>query len=180
MSDCCTLKGSAQTCGKVLSDERALSRCIECRVEGRPVERQTVLHHVKHEHLDRVNGAAYRFCPDPNCEIVYYGDGETRFTVDDLRELVTVKTTGDARPLCYCFDFTEGDAREEIERTGGSTVPAGISALIKAGMCACEVRNPAGVCCLGQVNQVVKRLSDEHRAATEPELVTTHDCCAGC
>ncbi len=61
-------------------------------------------------------------------------------------ELVTTKTQGDKRPICYCFGFSEGDARKEIERTGQSTIPATVSGLIKAGMCACEVRNPAGVC----------------------------------
>jgi hypothetical protein len=71
---------------------------------------------------------------------------------------VTAKTRGNQRPICYCFGFAEGDARGEIERTGSSTIPATISKLIKAGMCACEVRNPAGVCCLGEVNQTVERL----------------------
>ncbi|MCA1604756.1 MAG: hypothetical protein LC775_04610, partial [Acidobacteria bacterium] len=92
---------------------------------------------------------------------VYYGDGGTRFTVHDLRELVTAKTKGDARPICYCFGFTEGDARREIELTGRSSIPTTISKLIKEGICACEVRNPAGVCCLGEVNRTMKRLMTE-------------------
>jgi len=57
-----------------------------------------------------------------------------------------------------CFGFTEGDGRKEIERTGHSWIPQTISRLIKAGMCACEVRNPAGVCCLGEVKNTVKHL----------------------
>ncbi|MFN2513773.1 MAG: hypothetical protein ABR568_20435, partial [Pyrinomonadaceae bacterium] len=145
MSDCCNIQGSS----RALDDRNAGSRCIECGTEGRPVERQTILHHVKHDHLDRVNGEAYRFCSNRDCEVVYYGDGGTRFTVHDLRELVTAKTRGDARPICYCFGFTEGDARREIELTGPSSIPRTISKLIKEGMCACEVRNPEGVCCLG-------------------------------
>ncbi len=126
-----------------------------------------------------MNGEAYRFCADPHCEVVYYGDSGTRFSVDDLRELVSAKTTGDRRPICYCFGFTEGDARKEIERIGQSMIPAQISKLIKAGMCACEVRNPAGVCCLGEVNRTVKRLSAEHKAEDEAaELTSIADCCA--
>jgi hypothetical protein len=105
-----------------------------------------------------VNSEAYRFCPDPNCAVVYFSESGTRFTVDEVRELVSAKTTSDRRPICYCFGFTEGDAREEITRDGTSKIPSQISQLIKAGMCACEVRNPAGVCCLGEVNRTVKRL----------------------
>jgi hypothetical protein len=136
-----------------------------CEKEGSPVELQTVVHQVKHEHFDCVNGESYRFCADRGCRVVYYGDEGTRFTVDDVREPVTTKTQGDARPICYCFGFSEGDARKEIERTGQSTIPATVSGLIKAGMCACEVRNPAGSCCLGDVNRIIKRLSAEHEAS---------------
>src|SRR5712692_4643715 len=114
MSECCSIERPGETCATVLTNKSVTLQCIKCRTEGRPVERQTILHHVKPEHLDRVNSEAYRFCPDANCEVVYYGDGGTRFTVDDVRELVTAKTKGDHRPLCYCFGFTEGDARKEI------------------------------------------------------------------
>ena len=167
MNDCCAVPGSTEACGIVVdrSNPNLNSRCSTCRTEGRPVERQTILHHVKHEHLDRVNGEGYRYCAEPHCPVVYYGDEGTRFTVDDLREPVAAKIQGDARPICYCFGFSEGDARKEIERTGQSTIPATVSGLIKAGMCACEVRNPAGVCCLGEVNRTVNRLSAEHNAS---------------
>ena len=169
MSDCCAVPGSTEACAIVVGEgnTNADSRCSTCEKEGRPVERQTVFHHVKHEQLDRVNGEAYRFCAEPNCPIVYYGDKGACFTVDDLRELVTTKTQGDKRPICYCFGFTEGDARDEIARTGTSTIPTTISRLIKSGMCACEVRNPEGVCCLGEVNRTVKRLSTEDKASVQ-------------
>ncbi len=178
MSDCCSVQ--ERTGAPALIEERSSTdtRCKACGNTGRSIERKTVLHHVRHDLLDRVRDEAYRFCPDPNCALVYYGDGGTHFTTDDLREPVTAKTGGDERPLCYCFGFNEGAAREEIARTGRTTIPARISQLIKAGMCACEVRNPAGVCCLGQINAVVKRLSEERRAAAESTHAPVHDCCA--
>ena len=169
MNDCCAVPGSTEPCGIVVDRRNPdlNSRCSTCEKEGRPVGRQTVFHHVRHEQLDRVNGEAYRFCAEPNCPIVYYGDEGACFTVDDLREPVAAKIQGDPRPICYCFGFSEGDARKEIERTGQSTIPATVSGLIKAGMCACEVRNPAGVCCLGEVNQTVKRLSAQHKSRVD-------------
>ena len=179
MSDCCAAPGSTESCDIVVSptDAKTETRCSACGNEGRLVERQTVLHHVKHEHLERVGDEAFRFCGDQQCPVVYYGDRGTRFSVDEVRELVGAKVTGDARPICYCFGFTEGDAREEIVHTGKSTIPSTVSRLIKAGMCTCEVRNPAGVCCLGEVNQTVKRLLKAH-AESEISLVSKHDCCA--
>ena len=160
MSNCSTVE-STESCELVVNEGRPTrsSQCVMCGNAGRPVERKMILHHVRNERLDRVNdNESYRFCPGPTCAIVYYGDAGTRFSVDDMRELVTSKASGDERPICYCFGFSEGDAHREIEVTGHSTIPARISKLIKAGMCACEVRNPAGVCCLGEVNHAVKRL----------------------
>ncbi len=180
MNNCCNANQAGESCATALTEEQTRTelRCAECGAEGRPVERQTILHHVKHDQLNRVNGEAYRFCADKDCDVVYYGDAGTRFTVDDLRELVTAKSEGDERPICYCFGFTEGNARKEIELTGHSSIPTTISRLIKKGMCACEVRNPAGVCCLGQVNQAVKRLSDEYKASVQSTAAPARDCCA--
>src|SRR5260370_36942743 len=74
MNDCCAVPGSTDACAIVVDKEiaDADSRCSTCRTEGRTVERQTILHHVKHEHLDRVNGEAHRFCAEPHCPVVYY------------------------------------------------------------------------------------------------------------
>ena len=167
MSDCCGVPqqtGITTPGGKVTAEA---ARCAECGGEGRSVPRQTVLHHVRSEEHARVGDEAYRFCPSPNCPVIYYGDG-SRFTVEDVRELVTAKASGDERLLCYCFGFNEGQLREEIARTGKSTIPARISRYIKEGICACEVRNPSGACCLGQVNQTIKRLAEEHKTAVQP------------
>ena len=46
----------------------------------------------------------------------------------------------------------------EIEAHGASKIPDRIKAEVKAGFCACEVKNPAGSCCLGDVNRVAMDL----------------------
>ncbi len=178
MSDCCSVQPQTHASALIEDRSSADARCTACGNTGRSIERKTVLHHVCHDLLVRVRNEAYRFCPDPNCSVVYYGDNGTHFSTDNLRDLVTVKASGDERPLCYCFGFSEGDARDDIERNGNSTIPAQISGLIKADMCACEVRNPAGVCCLGQVNKAVKRLSEEHKTAAQSTPAPMPDCCA--
>jgi hypothetical protein len=151
MTDCCCPPKPPQI-------ETALL-CAECGTKGRGVERRTVLHHVKREQFARVCEDDYRFCADPACAVVYYGTLGAVFTVNDVRELVTAKASGDVRPLCYCFGFTEGDIRREITQTGATTVPAQISEFIKAKFCACEIRNPSGACCLGEVNKAAQRLA---------------------
>jgi hypothetical protein len=150
--DCCCS-------GVKMTKETAQNACGECGEVGRVVARQTVVHHVKSKKLSCVDTNEYKFCPSENCPVVYYSVAGSVFTVEDVRELITAKVSGDARPVCYCFGFTEGFIRQEIEQTGKSTVPMQVTQFIKEKLCVCEVRNPAGACCLGEINRTVKILS---------------------
>lgn len=133
--------------------------CISCKGSSRPVTRKTVLLMLKPDLFERVANVGYRFCSDPDCRVVYFtDDGEDAFTTSDLRVRVGLKERVDPIPLCYCFGFDEKDAREEIAKTGSSTIPRRITELIKQRMCACPERNPSGACCLGEVNKAIKRL----------------------
>ncbi len=137
-------------------------RCGSCKGKGKPVSRRTVLLMLKPELLERAMHGSYSFCSERDCSIVYFEDkGPEHFIVDDLRMRVGVKVKDDPIPLCYCFGFDENHLRDEIERTGSTSIPDKVSGLIRDGLCACEVRNPAGVCCLGEVNKATKRLKLE-------------------
>jgi CopZ-like zinc binding protein len=136
--------------------------CGSCKGKGRPVSRKTVLLMLKPELLERAMHGSYSFCSERECSIVYFEDkGGEHFTVDDLRIRVGVKVKNDPIPLCYCFGFDENHIRDEIERTGNTSIPDKVSGLIREGLCACEVRNPAGVCCLGEVNKAMQRVKLE-------------------
>ena len=65
------------------------------------------------------------------------------------------------RTVCYCFGLIESDLRREIDQSATSTAAERITALVKADRCACEVKNPQGTCCLGNVNTLVKSLLAE-------------------
>ena len=113
--------------------------------------------------LTQITYSAYRFCPDPNCPTVYYStDGGQLFDEDDLRVKVYQKhLTSNDTVICYCFQHSLKSLRDEIIQTGTSTVIEQITAGIQAGQCACDIRNPQGDCCLGNVRQAVKRLQNE-------------------
>lgn len=57
--------------------------------------------------------------------------------------------------MCYCFEVTEADIGREIAATGASTAMDKITTHVKAGRCACEIKNPQGTCCLGNVAAIV-------------------------
>ena len=143
------------------SSKSVTQGCTNCGGQSRPVSRKTVLLMLKPELLEQAMTGTYGFCSARNCPIVYSEDqGSHRFTIDDLRMRVGLKVKEDPIPLCYCFGFDESHIRDEISRTGNTNIPERISALIRQGLCACETRNPSGVCCLGEVNKTANRLRE--------------------
>lgn len=146
-------------------DETSIVSCQNCRGQSRPVSRKTVLLMLKPHLLEQAMTGTYSFCSTPDCPVVYSDDqGAQRFTIDDLRLIIGVKARVDPTPLCYCFGFDESHMRDEISRTGATTIPTRIGALIREGLCACDSRNPAGVCCLGEVNKAARSLRTDQEA----------------
>jgi hypothetical protein len=101
----------------------------------------------------RMPPTAYYFCDDPACNVVYFPANPQAplFRRGDLGARVSVKEKDDSIPVCYCFGFTRKDIADEIRQTGNSTIGDRITAEVKAGNCACEVKNPSGKCCLGDI-----------------------------
>src|SRR5258708_5215507 len=121
-----------------------------------------------------VRDVAYLFCREADCPVAYFSaDGTQTFTTNQLRERVFQKEPeSDDVFVCYCFRHTPGSIRDELIETGRSAVVEAINAGINAGQCACDLRNPQGACCLGNVGAVVKRINREEskaRALTELE-----------
>jgi hypothetical protein len=133
--------------------------CPTCQETGKPVDSLT-LKALLAVPLTGVRQPEYRFCQTADCPVVYYSaDGSQCFNESDLRERVYQKHPEDEDVfVCYCFRHTVGSIREELARTGTSTVVAAISAGIQAGQCACDIRNPQASCCLGNIHKVVRRL----------------------
>src|SRR6266545_750131 len=131
--------------------EAVIQSCGNCGGQSRPVSRKTVLLMLKPELLDLAMTGTYRFCSARDCPVVYFEDQAShRLTIDDLRIRVGLKAKEDPIALCYCFGFDESHIRDEISRTGNTNIPERIAALIGQGLCACETRNPSGMCCLGE------------------------------
>lgn len=153
MSDCCKLPPPSAT---------ADDRCRRCGGKGRRVLRKTMESLLKPEALSRLLGDSYYFDRTPECEVVYFSnETPSYFLKNDLTVRVGRKETESPISLCYCFGHTEESVREEIETTDRSTVAERITAQVQAGNCSCEVKNPSGKCCLGDVNRAVSRIEKE-------------------
>lgn len=102
------------------------------------------------EGLMRLSAPEHRFCATSDCPVVYFGTEEA-FVREDVVVPVFQKEPPGDRPVCYCFGISEGDLQRE---TGTASAGDRITALVNAGRCACEVKNPQGSCCLGNVAAV--------------------------
>jgi hypothetical protein len=150
MADCC--------CPPRPDDPGEQQECPRSGTQGHAVDLNTVKAVLGFTALARITGSPHRFCPDPDCEIVYFSRGDT-YTVQDLRVPVWQKEPAGSRMVCYCFGENETDIGREIELHGASRAVERVRAHITAGRCACELRNPRGVCCLGDVIAAVRRMT---------------------
>ncbi len=167
--NCCSTKNGGESCEVSSSENVKDAECPSCKQKGKPVDALT-LKAMLSVPLTQLRNVPYLFCSAQHCPVVYYSaDGAQCFSENTLREKVHQKhPEQDDVPVCYCFKHSPGSIRDEILTTGKSAVVESITEGIKAGQCACEVRNPEGSCCLGNVRQVVRdavRQTKEHVSA---------------
>ena len=151
MDDCCCS-------GPVETGSGETAACGACRTKGPRVDELTVKALLTEYALRQFEPGAYRFCPDAACEIVYFDDRGHAFTKRDVRVPVLQKEPVGGRTICYCFGENESDMRGELARSGTSRAVERVREHITARRCACEVRNPRGTCCLGDVTAAVERI----------------------
>ena len=154
MSDCCKVPEPSAA---------ADDRCRRCGEKGRPVLTETMESLLKPAAVERLtDDEPYYFDRTPECDVVYFSnEADSYFDKDELEVRVGLKETESPIPLCYCFGHTAESARGEILTTWRSSVAERITAEAQAGNCSCEVKNPSGKCCLGDVNRAIDEIQQE-------------------
>ena len=156
MEDCCSpdsRNDEAINTGSPLipAARRVEALCPHCGQKGKTIPGQTVRANLSVS-LKQVEARMYYFCRTEHCPVVYFtANGKSIFTTDQLRERVYQKEPGNFETkVCYCFDHKVGEIQNgsPAER---SLIIEDINAGIAAGQCACDLRNPQGSCCLGNV-----------------------------
>lgn len=150
MSDCCSVH-------EVQGAAPAVMVCPACGSRSKQVQSLTVKSLVRSLPLG-MPAVQYYFCAAPDCDAVYFAadPGAPLFRRSDLWVRVGVKESEGPVPVCYCFGFTRESIQEEIRQKGKSTIAEKIKAEVQADNCACELKNPSGKCCLGDVNRAVQ------------------------
>ncbi len=157
-SDCCSVSE--------INEKDALF-CPLCGEKGKPVSLATVGAMAETDvEAVKLSAQEYKLCRNPNCSLVYYA-GEVQLEKSDLRVPVNFKERNYEGPVCYCFNHTVASIRAEIQMKGDSTAQAMITQEVKARRCACEIKNPAGICCLGDITRAVQAVMAQLKHRTE-------------
>ena len=152
---CCPSDAGSETCERRTEAQMAL--CPTCQQVGKRVDALT-LKALLAVPLTSLRPVEYRFCRTPTCPTVYYSvDGVQCVGEADLRERVYQKHPADEEVFaCYCFRYKVGDVRAAVARGQAQPIIAAINAGIQAGQCACDIRNPQGSCCLGNLHAMIQ------------------------
>ena len=168
MNSCCThpvdmiaadQHKNGESCCLVTEKTNAPARaeCPVSKTVSRKVQRKTIEHLLTEEKAGLIQHVQYYYCAEPECNVVYFSNENVPyFSIDDLRVKVFAKDKRDDVNVCYCYDWTRGRIKEEIAQIGKSTAPQQIAKEVKAGNCQCDIKNPKGECCLGDVNAFVR------------------------
>ncbi len=107
-------------------------------------------------------------CEDSDCDVVYFGEDGTLLGTSDVVTIPSFKGSPSQDDLvCYCFLYSRQDIEDELKASGDTTIFDRITAEVKAGNCACEVRNPSGKCCLGAVKRVIQETGEKSQMTQE-------------
>ena len=135
MSDCCSTS----------CDSDGVPKTHRCPVNGKvykAISLKTVLHQIAEPWCWDGLQDTYFFCDDPDCEVVYFAQDDSVIKKSDLRMPEGAKEGSKGALLCYCFGVSFHDAVENPE------IRQFVIEQTKKGICACEIRNPSGKCCL--------------------------------
>lgn len=152
--DCCTPS---------ISEGTAKMECPICGEIGKNVQLITLKSLLKASALETLEPEnSFAFCANPSCSTVYFSKNYSQtFDENDLKVTVYQKNQGIDVPVCYCFNWT----RERlIQAVCIDEQPSDqIKAHVQAGRCACELNNPQGACCLGNVGAFVREINHKSR-----------------
>ncbi|KON70758.1 (2Fe-2S)-binding protein [Peribacillus butanolivorans] len=153
MSDCCATK-------EQVSENSGSDLCPSCNVKGKNVKIITLKSMLKPSVLDSLNaGLTHYFCSTEGCNVVYFDTGKKMYLTSEIKVSVHQKDKSSIVPVCYCFGWTKEKIKEYIKQELSPKPIEHIRKNIKENRCGCEVNNPQGSCCLGNVTNYIKSLS---------------------
>jgi hypothetical protein len=147
----------SDNCCKIPAQPDVARECPSSGTVGKPVDWLTVASLVRGPVPPRQE---FWLCRDPDCQIVYFGSAGEVLEASRLRVTPGFKSGSDGL-VCYCFEHRKDDIARDLADKGETGILESIRIEVQAGNCACEVRNPSGKCCLGDVQRTINEMKQE-------------------
>ena len=155
-----SLKPKEDTCttGCCTPQPKGKEACPLCGMLAKGVLAKTVEHMLTPQAKLRLSCLeGFYYCTTSFCEVIYFRDAEI-LTQKELEVTVGLKEGASPATVCYCFDWTKEKIKAELDVTGETKALEDIKAKMQDPGCSCEILNPSGGCCLGDVSKVIKEL----------------------
>lgn len=135
-----------------------ITNCFSCGKRGKKVDLKTLKSLLKGT-LRRISPSEfYYFCETENCDVVYYNSKGDVFKTQDIRVPVFQKDPENPDvPVCYCFNYTLSEILSAVKEEREKEIIEDIKRGIELKQCACDLRNPQGSCCLGNIYKIIKK-----------------------
>ncbi|SOC22049.1 hypothetical protein SAMN05880501_113118 [Ureibacillus xyleni] len=147
-------------CNNSLKIEVKNGTCPSCNNKAKIVKLITLKSLLKPSALEIINANEnHYFCSTKDCEIVYFDTNNKKYLVTDIKVAVHQKDILDTTPICYCFHWTKEKIKSYFEQGLLPHPLEHIRENIKENRCGCEVNNPQGSCCLGNVTKYIKEIN---------------------
>ncbi len=144
--NCCT----PQPKGKVA--------CPHCQEKAKGVLAKTVKALVTEKLKSKLSCFdGFYYCKTSTCKVVYFRNDEI-LTQADLSVVVGLKEGATPATVCYCFEWSKEKIRAQLQAKGETNALEDIKAKMENPGCSCEVLNPSGGCCLGDVAKAIKEI----------------------
>lgn len=149
MSDCCSVSHKEKISTEI--------KCPTCDQEGKQVELLTIRAMTRRDFTHYGELIPGFLCLNPDDSTVYYFSN-LDFTVnqDNVVTDIGFKTNAKTKTICYCFRHTKQDIIDDYLKNGKSNIEIDVRQKVKDKLCTCEVSNPKGKCCLGDIRTVIK------------------------
>lgn len=137
------------------------ANCPMCSTPSKGVLGKTLDHLLRDETKEKLTCLdGFYFCKTPSCDVIYFREDEV-LVQKDLFVPVGCKEGASPATLCYCFDWNKEKIKAEFKEKGVCLALEDIMEKMEALGCSCEILNPSGRCCLGDVAKAIKNAQKE-------------------
>ncbi|VAX00874.1 hypothetical protein MNBD_GAMMA22-939 [hydrothermal vent metagenome] len=146
MSDCCS--------PKLTTTKHQKLSCPLCHVKCKLVTKKTVLLHLVFPlNLDTPSENFYH-CSNSECDTIYFLENGTSYNISQVRDKLEIQQGW----LCYCFDISKQQYQHALDTGTASEIKDFVIKQTQSHLCACDIRNPSGKCCLAEFKKMENNL----------------------